>query len=190
MTTAAAPLHFSESAWVRQVLPSVAVFVVFGLALYALYHLFSTINVGTVVAQVKALPLRTMLLALITTAASYVALVGYDWSALRFIGKSVPSAVLAAGSFAGYAIGNTGGLSALSGGAVRYRFYSAVGLDASDVALVSAFCAISFGVGVVAIGCAALVYDPIAVWSIFSGSATIIRTGSLAIVAAIAMAIG
>lgn len=190
MTTAAAPLHFSQSVWVRQVLPSVAVFIVFGLALYALYHLFSTINVGTVVAQVKALPLRTVLLSLITTAASYIALIGYDWSALRFIGKSVPPAVLAAGSFAAYAIGNTVGLSALSGGAVRYRFYSAVGLDASDVALVSAFCAISFGVGVVAIGCAALVYDPIAVSSIFSSSGAIIRYGSLAIVAAIAMAIG
>ena len=38
------------------------------------------------------------------TFASFVALIGYDWSALRYVRRSLPPRVIALASFCGYAI--------------------------------------------------------------------------------------
>lgn len=58
---------------------------------------------------------------------AYVALAFYDVYALRYIGKTLPAGVVGIGGFLGYAFGNTIGVSVVSGGAVRYRIYSAYG---------------------------------------------------------------
>ena len=49
--------------------------------------------------------------------------------AVRFAGARVPYPRVALISFMGYAIGHNVGLNTLSGGAVRYRAYSALGLS-------------------------------------------------------------
>ena len=96
----------------------------------------------------------------------YLFLVGYDWSGLRYIGKPLPLPVTVTGGLMAYAFGNTIGLSAVSGGAVRYRIYSGFGLDAYDVAAVSTFCAVSYGVAASVVGLAAVALFPGA-WASF-----------------------
>ncbi len=62
-------------------------------------------------------------------AAAYLTLSFYDLFALRTIGRSeVPYRVAVLGSFTSYAVGHNVGASVFSGGAVRYRIYSAWGL--------------------------------------------------------------
>ncbi|KKK82109.1 hypothetical protein LCGC14_2806680, partial [marine sediment metagenome] len=150
---------------------------------YALYSLISPLDIRAVLRQLRATPSGLVLAAIAATGVGYAALVGYDWSALRYLGKRVPLPTIALGGFLGYAFGNTIGLSAVSGGAVRYRIYSALGLDAYDVAAVSSFAAISYGFGATVIGLVALAVNPHAL-----GGVTQIDPAMLRIMALIAVA--
>ncbi len=134
--------------------------VLFVAGAYALYRLLAPLSMVHVLESLRATPWPKYLAAIAATATGYLALIGYDWSALKYIGKQLPLRTVALGGFLGYAFGNTIGLSAVSGGAVRYRIYSALGLDAYDVAAISSFAAIAYGVGATLIGLGALVVEP------------------------------
>ncbi len=151
---------------------------------YALYRLLSPLDFREVLASLKATPGSTYVRAIAATAIGYAALVGYDWSALRYLGKRLPLPFVALGGFLGYAFGNTIGLSAVSGGAVRYRIYAALGLDAYDVAAISSFAAIAYGVGVTLIGLAALVLHPDALGMVLAMNPATVRVIALAALAA------
>lgn len=135
----------------------------FALGLYALYHLLKPVNPADVAAQIRATPITALAAALAATVIGYVALIFYDWFGLRFIGKTLDRRIVALGGFLGYAFGNTIGVSVISGGAVRYRIYSAVGLNAFEVAAVSGYIAVALGTGLTLVGLAALAIHPGAV---------------------------
>ena len=144
----------------RQFLPYVLAFLLFGAGLYALNKLLAPVNIHEVANQIRATPWHLTGIALMTTLAGYLFLAGYDWSALRHIGKPLPLPVAMTGGLMAYAFGNTIGLSAISGGAVRWRVYSGLGLDGYDIAAISTFTAASFGIAASLIGFTALAVHP------------------------------
>src|SRR5206468_2024525 len=78
----------------------------------------------------------------------YFTLTFYDLFALRTIGRSdIPYRVAALGGFTSYAVGHNVGASVLTGGAVRYRVYSAWGLDAIAVAKLCFVAGLTFWLG-------------------------------------------
>ncbi len=168
----------------RPLLPVIIGIVLFGLGVYALNHLLHSVDPAAVMAQIRSTPVSVLAMAVGATAIGYGALVGYDALALRFIGKSLPSRVVALGGFLGYAFGNTIGVSVISGGAIRYRIYSAFGLDAFEVATVSGYIAAALGTGLTLIGLAALSLYPAAVAQVVALSPDVIRFGALAILLA------
>ncbi|TYO84723.1 UPF0104 family protein [Oceanicella actignis] len=99
----------------------------------------------------------------------------------------MPLRIVAVGGFLGYSFGNTIGISVVSGGAVRYRIYSAFGLNAFEVASVSAFVALAFGFGITVIGLGALAIHPYALEGIVPFAPATIRVwaglGAVALVA-------
>jgi Predicted integral membrane protein len=143
--------------------PIVLAALLFAMGIYALVHLLRPVNPADIIAQVKAMPLSTLALALGATAVGYAALVCYDWYGLRFIRRRLPGGVIALGGFLAFAFGNTIGVSAISGGAVRYRLYSAMGLTGIQVAAVSAYVAVALGTGLTLVGLAALAIHPHAI---------------------------
>lgn len=171
----------------RAAIPVVLAAALFALGLYALYRLLAPVNLADVVAQIRATPWSTMAMALLATLCGYLALTGYDWSALRYIGKPLPVPVVLTGGLMAYAFGNTIGLTAVSGGAVRWRVYSGLGLDGYDVAAVSTFAAVSFGVAATVVGLGALAAHPAALAAILPFSASAIRLGALGAIAAIVL---
>lgn len=166
-------------------LPYVVTFALFGLGLYALQKLLAPVDLAEVVDQVHAIPLSTKLIALGATLCAYLALAGYDWSALRYIGKPLPLPTVLTGGLMAYAFGNTIGLSAVSGGAVRWRVYSALGLDGYDVAAVSTFAAVSYGIAATVVGLAALAAHPGALASFLPFGPDLVRIAALAAIAVI-----
>tara|TARA_R110002124_G_scaffold243873_1_gene408957 strand:+ start:7359 stop:9959 length:2601 start_codon:yes stop_codon:yes gene_type:complete len=173
----------SSGLWVKlkRHAPLIVTGLLFIAGAYALYHLLAPLDMKVVLGQIRDTPPHLIAAALAATAAGYLALVGYDWSAMRYIGKSAPPASIALGGFLGYALGNTIGLSAVSGGAVRYRIYSALGLDAYDVAAISTFAAVSYGVGATLIGLAALAIHPAALADLVSWSPQTLRWSAIAL---------
>ena len=174
------PERASKFAQLRQVAPIILGFGLFLLGAYALYNLLGTIDFANVRAQVRLISWPRIATAIAVTFVGYFALVGYDWSALRYLGKKLPFQIIMLGGFLGYSFGNTVGISAVSGGAVRYRIYSAFGLNAFDVAAISTFVSLAFGLGITFVGFAALAIHPAALDYLVSWSPATTRSIAIA----------
>ena len=167
---------------IKVFLPYVVTVALFVAGAFALYHLLRPVDFQDVAAQVRATPPYVIALALLCTAGGYLSLVGYDWSALRYLDKKLPLPVVFMGGFLGYALGNTIGAGPVTGGAVRYRIYSALGLSAFDIAGIAVFGSLAFGLGTMLIGFGALVYHPQALGALISLDSATIRWGAVAVV--------
>ncbi len=119
----------------------------FGLALYWLHHLLGQYRWRDIFAHVHAIPPMKVWRAVFFTVAGYGFLTLYDALAVHFAGARVPYPRIALISFMGYAVGHNVGLNTLSGGAVRYRAYSALGLGNKQIATIIAFGTLTFFLG-------------------------------------------
>ena len=89
-----------------------------------------------------------MLIAGVFVAAGYVTLTFYDLFSLRTIGRrDVPYRIAAMASFTSYTIGHNLGATVFTGGAVRFRIYSAWGLGIADVAKIAFVTGLTFWLG-------------------------------------------
>ncbi len=165
---------------IRPLLPYILTAALFALGTFALYHLLKPVDLKQVMTQVRATPPHIIGAALMAMITAYCALIGYDWSALRYLGKTLPFPVIMTGGFLGYALGNTIGAGPVTGGAVRYRIYSALGLTGYDIAAIAIFGSIAFGLGASVIGFGALAYHPYALQSLTSISPQVLRWGAIA----------
>jgi uncharacterized membrane protein YbhN (UPF0104 family) len=59
---------------------------------------------------------------------------------------------LALASFCSLSLGHNIGFAALSSGAIRYRFYSRMGVSLADVAKIIVFCGVTVGLGLMTLG--------------------------------------
>ena len=119
----------------------------FGLALFWLHHVLAQYRWQDIIAHVHAIAPMRLLAAVALTLSGYTILTLYDALGLRFAGAKVPYPQLALVSFMGFAIGHNVGLNTLSGGAIRYRAYSPLGLTAKQIATVIGFCTVTFVLG-------------------------------------------
>lgn len=169
----------------RSLLPYLLTAGLFALGMFALHRLLAPVDFEGVADQIRHTPWQVIGLSVLATMAGYMCLAGYDWSALRHIGRPLPAPVVLTGGLMAYAFGNTVGLTALSGGAIRWRFYSGLGLSGFDIAAVSAFTAASFGVAATLVGLIALAAHPEALAPILSWSPAMIRGIALAAILAL-----
>ncbi|MFN3288251.1 MAG: lysylphosphatidylglycerol synthase domain-containing protein, partial [Sphingomonadaceae bacterium] len=132
----------------------------FLLALLALRHLLDEVDPARLVAEIRTMPAWRIGLAMLFTLAGYVALAGYDWSALAYVGRRLPPSRVLSGGMMAYAISNTVGVSALSGTAIRWRLYRPLGLEPRELAQMAAFMTIAFAVAGTLIGLGATAVRP------------------------------
>jgi phosphatidylglycerol lysyltransferase len=119
----------------------------FGLALFTLHHLLGEYRWRDIIARVHAIPDVKLLRAAVFTVFGYGCLTLYDALAVHFAGARVAYPRIALISFMGYAIGHNVGLNTVSGGAIRFRAYSALGLGAKQIATIIAFGSVTFLLG-------------------------------------------
>jgi len=121
---------------------------IIAIAIYALVNILRDIDTREVIhALVHADP-RDVVVAAILVACAYFTLTFYDLFALRTIGRSdVPYRISALAGFTSYSVGHNVGASVFTGGAVRYRIYSAWGLDAIEVAKLCFIAGLTFWLG-------------------------------------------
>ena len=121
---------------------------IFAVATLALYYALRDIDVGKVMAALRAQPRRAICIASVFVVAGYVTLIFYDVFALRTIGHgAVPFRVAAVASFTSYTIGHALGAATLTGGFVRLRIYSAWGLGVIDIAKIAFVTGMTFWLG-------------------------------------------
>jgi uncharacterized membrane protein YbhN (UPF0104 family) len=122
--------------------------VIITVALVVLYRMLSDLDIDEVVDALSTTSWHHIALACAFVAAGYFTLTFYDLFALRAIGRTeVPYGVAALAAFTSYSIGHNIGASVFTGGAVRYRIYSAWGLTAIDVAKICFIAGLTFWLG-------------------------------------------
>ena len=125
---------------------------IIAVAAVVLYRKLHDINIAKVLTAMATVEYRDVAKAALFVAAGYFTLTFYDLFALRTIGRNdVPYRVAALGGFTSYSIGHNVGASVFTGGAVRYRIYSAWGLDAIEVAKICFVAGTTFWLGNIAV---------------------------------------
>jgi glycosyltransferase 2 family protein len=130
------------------------------LAGFLIYRISRQYELDEVVQAVGAIPVSRLLLAVGFAALSYLCLTGFDWLAVRYVGRPLPWRKTALASFSALSIGHNIGIAALSSGAIRYRFYSRWGLSGAECIKVILFCGLTVGLGLMILGGLALLLSP------------------------------
>ena len=140
------------------VILSIAIIAVAAMVLYRKLH---NVNVGKVLNAMATVEYRDVAISALFVAAGYFTLTFYDLFALRTIGRGdVPYRVAALAGFTSYSVGHNVGASVFTGGAVRYRIYSAWGLDAIEVAKLCFIAGLTFWLGNVTVLGFGFAYHP------------------------------
>ena len=122
-----------------------------GVAFFLLARDLKSYHYRDLLRQVWTLPHSHLLLALLLTTLAYAVLPGYDAIALTYVGHPLPVRRIAFGSFIAYALSHSLGFPLLSGGPVRYRFWSSWGLSTSEIAQAISFAGATFIIGMIAV---------------------------------------
>src|SRR5215813_2734507 len=159
---------------------------VIGIACFVLYHMLRHIDTFEVIEAIKSTEPRQIALAALFVAAGYFTLTFYDLFAVRAIGHSeVPYRVNALAAFTSYSIGHNVGASVFTGGAVRYRIYSAYGLNAIDVAKICFLAGLTVWLGNAAVLGLGITYHPEAAASIDQLPPWLNRSAAIGIILAL-----
>ncbi|HQQ75087.1 MAG TPA: phosphatidylglycerol lysyltransferase domain-containing protein, partial [Pseudomonadales bacterium] len=116
--------------WLAHVLPVVAVVV----ALYLAHREIQGYSISQLFALIFGFSYMVLAAVLSLTIVGYLLLAGYDWIALRHLGKKLPISQILLAGFTSFAVSNSAGHALISGGALRYRFYSGWGLSSLEIA--------------------------------------------------------
>ena len=98
-----------------------------------LFRRFRTLDFEEMRRHLRSLEGMRLVIIALWTLISYLILTGYDWLSLRFLKKQVPYPQIAVAAFVGSAISKSLGISWLTGGSMRYRYYSRWDLTLKDV---------------------------------------------------------
>ncbi|HVN44555.1 MAG TPA: bifunctional lysylphosphatidylglycerol flippase/synthetase MprF [Steroidobacteraceae bacterium] len=137
-----------------------AALLVFTLVVWVLHHQLAHLHVKRVLAHLHAIPRRQLLAALGFTALSYWLLTTYELLALTYLRRLIPYRRIVFNSFIAYSFSHTLGFAAFTQTAIRLRLYASARISAIDVATVSAFCSVSFGIGLATVSGLSLVLSP------------------------------
>ncbi len=118
------------------------------LALALMQSLSTAMDYHAIVRVLYAIPFWHLACAVAATLVSYLAILGRDATILRYIEARIRTPVLIVGAVCSSALGNIVGFGPLSGCAVRYRVYAAMGVGGEQVARLTAWITLGIGAGV------------------------------------------
>jgi phosphatidylglycerol lysyltransferase len=167
----------------RRLLLSAAVLIAGAVFIIPVGDLVAGIDYHEMIVALRRMPAAAIALSIAATVASFAALVCRDASALRYIGARTSFSALLLASFCGSALGNAAGFGALTGAAVRYRIYGAVGIKHDDVARLLLFVMGGFALGLAGIGGAAGLIEADPVAALLGWAPSVLRAVAAAAVA-------
>lgn len=138
---------------------AIAVLIIFAAAVATLLSGMSSVRPRQVAEFVAVMPLVQILAAVAFTVASYLLLTAYDFLALCYARRDLQFRDVVFASFTAFAFSNNVGFQIFSGGSLRYRIYSRLGLKAAEIGEVVGFCTLTYVLGVVTVGALLAVFD-------------------------------
>jgi phosphatidylglycerol lysyltransferase len=126
---------------------------------------------------IEAVPLTALVGSSILTVVSFAILSGYDFLGLVYVKRRLPPLKVAGAAAISFAFSNSLGFSILMSGGMRFRLYTRAGLNAGEIAKLTAFCTLTLWLGLAAL-------LPLAVWFPPAGLTSIGLGGALQVIAA------
>jgi uncharacterized membrane protein YbhN (UPF0104 family) len=164
---------------------------IIAVAAVVLYRILRTIDASEVVQALLSADPRNVAFAALFVAGGYFTLTFYDLFALRTIGRNdVPYWAAALAAFTSYSVGHNVGASVFTGGAVRYRIYSAWGLTAVEVAKICFVAGLTFWLGNATVLGLGIAYAPLAATAIDQLPPWLNRGGAILILVVLAVYVG
>src|SRR5882724_7723353 len=162
--------------------------IIITIAAVVLYRKLHNINVSKVLTALATVEYKDVAISALFVALGYFTLTFYDLFALRTIGRTdVPYRIAALAGFTSYSIGHNVGASIFSGGAVRYRIYSAWGLDGIAVAKICFIAGLTFWLGNATVLGLGISIEPQAVSSSFRLPAWLNRVLAMSVLCVLAI---
>ncbi|MBX7143766.1 MAG: bifunctional lysylphosphatidylglycerol flippase/synthetase MprF [Oligoflexia bacterium] len=156
----------AEESQVKRWIARVAVFALFALALFVLHDLLQHYHYHEISHEIRRIPSVRLIWAGIFCLLNYFVLTFYDTLANYYVGKDLPYRRTALTAFISYTFSQNLGFALLSGGAVRFRLYTAWGFSSVDVAKIIAFAGFNFWLGLLSLFGALCLADPHMITSI------------------------
>jgi len=144
----------------RDLLPIVGL-CLFVSALWVLHRELKDYHIREILFQLTQIPIDYVAGALLLTLSDYFVLTLYDFLALKSIDHPLDYRDSWLVSFISFAFSHNVGFSLVSGGSVRYRIYTSLGLAPMEIARVIIFTGLTFWLGYSFVGGAAFLFAPL-----------------------------
>jgi len=133
------------------------------MGVWVVYRIVQDYPLHVLLLAVRSIPWWALVGSAVLTAVGYVALVGYDYLALRLVHHPLPTWKVLGPSFISFAVANNAPVAVLTGGGLRYRLYRGLGLSAKKMAKVAGFDVLTFVLGLFTIAGIAFEVAPVGV---------------------------
>jgi len=143
----------------KSVLPVIASLAIIVVAGNVLYRQLSGIDSADVAARFAALPGTAFVAAGLFTAAAFLSLAIYEVAMLRYLNAPTGWRRPFFTGLMAYPIGHAVGFGALSGGAVRFRLYSAIGVPSFDIGKIVVLSVMPYSAGLGLLAATGLLVD-------------------------------
>ena len=144
--------------WLKR-FAALAILVLVALMLLALHRQLAEVNYQEIIAGIEAQPPLHLMWAVIATLCSFVALSAFDFLSLAYLETRIAALQVFVTSFIAFAIGNFLGFGLLTGGAIRARAYSTVGLDSRVITQLISLNGIAYFATIILFGSAAMLFN-------------------------------
>ncbi len=114
---------------------------------WVLHREFSKVSLADVLAEFERLPQVGLLLSVLLTIASYIALLVYERLGIAYVRAKVSLLRSSVTGFCAYVFSHNLGFALITGGSARLKLYGPVGLSVGQIVLVSTFTAWTFCLG-------------------------------------------
>jgi len=114
------------------------------LAFYVLYRTFQRISFADVLANVRATPKASLLLAAACAVGAFSTLAAYEVAVVRYVKHCIGRAKPVVTALIAFPLGHAIGQTLLSGSALRYRMYAPAGFSAMEVGATVLLCGLPY----------------------------------------------
>jgi len=129
---------------IKTVLGIAASIAIAGLAFYVLYRTFQRISFADVLANVRATPMSSLLLAAACAVGAFSTLAAYEVAVVRYVKHCIGRAKPVVTALIAFPLGHAIGQTLLSGSALRYRMYAPAGFSAMEVGATVLLCGLPY----------------------------------------------
>jgi glycosyltransferase 2 family protein len=146
-----------------RLLPPCFSLVVFGLSIWTIQQNLHNYNAQNLWDTLSTIPASNILGAIALMSLNYLIMTGYDYLGVTYVRRSFPYPKIALVGIICSGISNSVGFAILSSCMIRYRFYSTWGLSVISIAQISAFCNLTFSLGLFVTGAIIFLKEPLAI---------------------------